>query len=126
MIQVHSKLGQEMRTDFERLVSWYGRKGLIPDYIHRRQHLQFLSGQRCDVNRNQYYEQFSGGGKRVWQSSALGSPTTILDTDLTLAGDDIEPSEVPLEDVEMRNDEDEEPLEAEVPRARKSPKNRTS
>ena len=34
--------------------------------------------------------------------------------------------EAPLEDVEMGNDEDQEPLEAEVPRARMNPKNPTS
>ena len=42
----------------------------------------------------------------MWQSSALVSPT----------GDDIEPIAAPREDVEMENDEDDEPLEAEVPR----------
>ena len=32
MIPVHSKIGQEMRIHFERLVSWYRRKQLIPVY----------------------------------------------------------------------------------------------
>ena len=41
-------------------------------------------------------------------------------------GDDIEAIEAPREDVEMENDEDEEPLEAEVPRARLNPKSPTS
>ena len=33
MIPVHSNVCQEMRIQFERLVSWYGRKQLIPVYI---------------------------------------------------------------------------------------------
>ena len=49
-----------------------------------------------------------------------------MNTDLAPMGDDIEPIEAPREDVEMGHDEDEEPLEAEVPRARKNPKNPTS
>ena len=38
-------------------------------------------------------------------------------------GDDIEQIEAPRDDVEMGNDEDEEPLEAEGPRGRMNPKN---
>ena len=41
-------------------------------------------------------------------------------------GDDMEPIEAPREDVEEGTDEDEEPLEAEVPRTRMNPKNSTS
>ena len=37
-----------------------------------------------------------------------------LHTDLAPIGDDIEPIEVPTEDVEMTSEEDKEPLEAEV------------
>ena len=98
MILVHSIIGTDMRIHFKRFASWYGRK------------------------------QFSAAGKRVYQSSALVSPTKIVNTDLAPIGDDIEPIEVPQEDVEMENDEDEdeEPLEAEVPRARMNPKNPTS
>ena len=61
----------------------------------------------------------------MWQSSAPVSPTRILNTDLAPIGDDVEPIEAPREDVEMRNAEDEEPLEAKVPRARMNPKNPT-
>ena len=49
-----------------------------------------------------------------------------LNTDLAPIGDDIEPIEAPREDVEMRNDEDKEPLETNFPRARMNPKNPTS
>ncbi len=41
-------------------------------------------------------------------------------------GDDIGPIEKPRGDVEKENDEDEEPLEAEVPTARMNPNNTTS
>ena len=54
------------------------------------------------------------------------SPTKTLNADLAPSGDDIEPIEAPREDAEMGNDVDEEPLEAEVPRARMNPKNPTS
>ena len=64
-----------------------------------------------EVNRNQCCEQFSAAGKPVWQSSAFVSPTVTLKTDSAPIGDDIEPIEVPPEDVEMENDE-EEPMEA--------------
>ena len=64
--------------------------------------------------------------KRAWQSSKLVSPTKTLNTDLAPSSDDIEPVQVLREDVEMANDEDEEPLEAEVPRARMNPNNPTS
>ena len=41
-------------------------------------------------------------------------------------GDDIEPVVESRADVEMGNDEDEEPLKAEIPRVRMNPKNPTS
>ena len=46
--------------------------------------------------------------------------------DVAPIDDDVEPVEVPREDVGMGNDEEEEPLEAEIPRARMNPKNPTS
>ena len=82
------------------------RKTTAHSSLHRRQHLQFPLEERSEANRNHCCEQFSAAGTRVWQSSALVSPT----------GDDIEPIAAPREDVEMENDEDDEPLEAEVPR----------
>ena len=33
MIPIYSKLGQEMRNHFEKLVNWYGRNELIPVYL---------------------------------------------------------------------------------------------
>ena len=77
--------------------------------------------QRSEVNRNPCCEQFSAVGRRTWPSSALVTPTKTLNTDLAPVGDDIEATEVPREDVELRKDEDAEPLEAEVPRANLNP-----
>ena len=64
--------------------------------------------------------------KRRWQSSALESPTKTLNRDVAPIGDDTEPVVESRADVEMRNEEDEEPLEAEIPRVRMNPKNPTS
>ena len=64
--------------------------------------------------------------KRGWQSSAFGSPTKTLNRGVAPIGDDIEPVEKSRADVEMGNEEDEEPLEAEIPRVRMNPKNPTS
>ena len=50
-------------------------------------------------------ETISAVGKRVWQSSALVSPTKILNRDVASTGDDIEPRA----DVGTGNEEDEEP-----------------
>ena len=88
---------------------------------HRGQHLQFLFEQRSEIHKNQNCEQSSAARTRFWQSRALVSSTKTLGTDLAPIGD-----EAPREDVEMGNDEDEEPLEAEVPRANTNPKNPTS
>ena len=59
-------------------------------------------------------------GKRVWQSSALVSPTTNLNRDVAPIGDDIEPMEESRADVET---EEEESLEAEIPAVEMNPKN---
>ena len=63
--------------------------------------------------------------KRGWQSSALVSPTKTLNRDVAL-DDDIEPLGESRADVEMANEEDEEPSEAEIPRVIMNPKNPTS
>ena len=103
----------------------YERTQLIPVYI-QDYIFQFPPAQRSEVNRNQYCEQFSADEKRAWQSSALKSTTKTLNTDLVSIGDDIEPIGESRADVEMGNDEDEDPLEAEIPGARMNPKNPTS
>ena len=49
-----------------------------------------------------------------------------MNRDVAPIGDDTEPVGDSRADVEMGNEEDEEPLEAEIPRVRKNPKNRTN
>ena len=49
-----------------------------------------------------------------------------LNQDVAPIGDDIEPIGESRADVAMENEEDEEPLEAEIPRVRMNPKNPTS
>ena len=70
-------------------------------------------------------EELSAVGKRGWHSSELVSPTKTLNRDEAPIGDDIEPVEESRADVKMGNEEDEEPLEAEIPRVRMNPKNPT-
>ena len=62
----------------------------------------------------------------MWQRGALVSPAETLNKDVAPIGDDTEPIETPREKVELGNDEDEEKLEAEGPRAKTNPKNPTS
>ena len=54
------------------------------------------------------------------------SPTKTLNRDVAPIGDDIESTGEFRADVEMGNEEDEEPLEAEIRRVRMNPKNPTS
>ena len=71
-------------------------------------------------------DELSAGGKRGWLSSTLVSPTKNLSRDVAPLGDDIEPVGESRADVETGNEEDDEPMEAEFPRARTTPKNPTS
>ena len=137
VIPVHSRIGHEMMMHFGSLVSWYERK-TAHSSLHRRQHLQCLTEQRSEVRRNQYCGQFSAAGNEFCEHLILCRPETSVeeqrarksneDSEHRSApiGDDIVPIGAPREDVEMGNDEDQEPLEAEVPRARLNPKNPTS
>ena len=68
----------------------------------------------------------SAVSKRKWQSSAFVSPTKTLNRDAAPIGDDIEPVGESRAVVEMGDEEDEELLEAEIPRVRMNPKNPTS
>ena len=54
-------------------------------------------------------EELSAVGKRGWQSSALVSPAKALNRDEAPIGDDFEPVGESRADVEMGNEEDEEP-----------------
>ena len=56
----------------------------------------------------------------------LVGPTKTLNRDVAPIGDDKEPSGESRADVEMGNDEDEEPLDAEIARVRMNPQNPTN
>ena len=94
------------------------RKNTAHSILHRRQHLQFLLEQRRENRQKPSCEQFSAARKRLWQISALVNPTKTLNRDVAPSGDDIEAVVESRADVEMGNDEDEDPLASEVPRAR--------
>ena len=64
-------------------------------------------------------------GNEDGRASALVSPTKTLNRDVAPIGDGIEPVGESRADVEMGNEEDEERLEAEIPRVRMNPKNPT-
>ena len=72
------------------------------------------------------FEDLSAVGKREWQSSALVSPPKTLNRDVAPIGDDVEPVVESRAGVELGNEEDEAPLEAEIPRFRMHPENPTS
>ena len=84
MVPVHSKIGQGMRTHFEKLVNEYGKNDLISSLSREQQNPQ------CERCRPVFCEEESTVGKRVWQSSALVSPTKTLNRDVARIGDDIE------------------------------------
>ena len=63
---------------------------------------------------------------RETEMAELVSPTKTLNRDVAPIDDDIEQVEESRVDVEMGNEEDEEPLEAKIPRVRMNPKNPTS
>ena len=86
--------------------------------LSRKQHFQCLLEPRSAIHRNQQCEQCPAVGKRVWQTNALVSPTKPLNRD--------EPIRESRADVEMGNEEDEEPFEAEIPRVRMNPQNPTT
>ena len=102
--------------------------------LSRKQHFQFLPESRSEINSDQpcercsslSCEELSAVGKRGWQSSALVCPTKTLNRDVAPIGEDIEPLGESRADVEIGNEEDEEPLEAEIPRVRMNTKNPTS
>ena len=95
-------------------MSWCGIKHFIPVYIEDSIFNFYLSKEVQSTENNVVGN--SVARKRVWESGALVSPTKTLNTDLTTIGDDLEQVEALREDVEIGNDEDEEPLEAEVPK----------
>ena len=105
MIPIDSKIGQEMRYHFEKLVNWYGKNELIPVYLENNifnfyMNREVKSTESNNVNDADHYP------SKNCQQSGNGDGRAV--------------------DVEMGNEQDEEPLEAEIPRVRMNPKNPTS
>ena len=83
--------------------------------------------QQCERCGSLLHEEWSAVGKRRWQSAPLVSPTTTLNRDVALIGDDIEQVGESRADVEMgKEEEDEELCEAAIPRVKMNQKNPTS
>ena len=116
MIPTHSKIGQEMRIHFEKLLNEYGKNELIPLYLQNDTanfHLnrQVKSEETHSVSdAEQCFEkenQQSGNG--YGRGSALVSPMTTLNRDAVPIGDDIESVGGSRVDVETGNEEEQEP-----------------
>ena len=109
MIPTHSKIGQGMRIHFEKLLDENGKNELVPMCLENDTPNFYLNGEfkpeeiQCESDRAVFRERQSTSGKRVWQSSALVSPTTTLNRDAGPINDDTEPMEVESRtDVENR------------------------
>ena len=134
MIPIHSKIGQGMRIHVDKFVCESVWKERVYSSLSREWYSQFLPepgsevwrNVQCESDRSAFWERESTVGIRVWQSSALVSPTATLSRDAVPIGDDIETVGESRADVEMRNEEDEEPSEAEILRVTMNPKNPTS
>ena len=125
MIPIHRQIGQGMRIHFEKLVNWHGKNELLPVYLENIFFNFYLNREVKSTETNNVNdvdqlscEGLSAVGKRGWHISALVSPTITLNRDVAPIGDDIEPVGECRADVEMGNEDDEEPLEAEIPRVR--------
>ena len=133
LIPIQSKIGQGMRIHIGKLVNWYGKNELIPVHLENNISNSYLnrevkSTETNNVNDADHYlakncQQSGNGDGREVRSV---SPTKFLNRDAAPFGDDIEPIGEARADVEVGNEEDEEPLEAEIPRERMNPKNPTS
>ena len=86
MIPIHSNIGQGTRIHFDKLVNWYGKNELIPVHLENNI-VNFYLSRVVKSTENQQCQQCSAVGERVWQNSALVSPTR----DVSPIGDDIEP-----------------------------------
>ena len=97
---VHSNIGHEMRIHFERLVGWYGRKQFIPGCIEDN---IIIFYQMIEV-RSTETNILTGRQTSMAEQDARKSNDNS-EHDWAPIGVDITPLEVPLEDVEMMNDE---------------------
>ena len=124
MIPVHSKINWSGNENlFSEIGELAWKDELIPvclanNIFNFHLNREVSSTQTNNVNNSQQSGNEDG--------RALVSPTQTLNRDVAPIGDDIEPVGESRADVEMGNEEDEEPLEAEIPRVRMNPKNPTS
>ena len=96
MIPSYSKIGQGMRNHFEKLVGWYAKNELMPIYLENNVFNFYLNREiqpteTNNVNNNVTAENSSVQQSGMAQSSALVSPTKILNRDVAPIGDGIEP-----------------------------------
>ena len=97
-----------MRVHFEKLFDEHGNNDLIPVclkndtpnfYLNRDVRSEETHSVR-DAEQNFEKTDRSRVGTRIWQSASLERPTTTLNRDAVRLGDDIEPVEEILTDVE--------------------------
>ena len=122
-----------MRIHVEKLVNRHGKNELILVYLENNifnvcRNRKVKSTETNNVNDADHYptknsQQSGNGDGRAVRSI---SPTKTLNRDVAAIGDDIEPVGESRAGVEMGNEADEEPFEAEIPRVRMNPKNPTS
>ena len=113
MILIHNKIGQGMRVHFEKWVNWHGKNELISVYLEYNIFNFYLNREVKLTETNNVNDADHCLAKNCKQSSSLVSPAKTLKRDVAPSDDDIEPVGESRADVEMGNEEDEEPLEAE-------------
>ena len=88
MIPIYSKIGQETRNHFEKLVNWYGKKELIPVYLennifnfHLNREVKSTENQQSErllsISRDPSEELSMTVGKRAIGRSSCSSSTPM-------------------------------------------------
>ena len=116
-----------MRIHFEKLANRYGKNEFIPVYLGNNIFDSYLNREVKSTETNNVNDADRYLSKSCQQSgNGLVSPTKTLNRHVAPIGVHIEPVGESRADVEMGNEEDEEPSGAEIPRVRMNPKNPTS
>ena len=63
MIKIYSKIGQGMRTHFEKLVSWYGKNEIIPVHLEHNIFNFFLTREVKSTETNNVNSPQQSGNK---------------------------------------------------------------
>ena len=106
-------------------MNWYGKNELFP-CILKTSIFNFYLNREVKSTETNNANNAQQSGNEYGRAVRSYVQRKILNRDVAPIGDDIEPIGESRTDVEMGSEEDEEPLEAEVPRARMNPKNPTS